>query len=175
MYFFIFEGSAKPSRRGTKRSRSSAKASTSRVCKKEVTSDVEIGAEELEEDLNDSPELDLPDLSSRPEPSSRTSAGSAQKEIIQPADIQEVCQRLESIEENMAVSRRLDNLEARLDFAAEQRRGQQQTNSLLNQVLRELSALRRTLSSQNTAKMAGQDPADLASGITIVVPHSQHL
>lgn len=142
-----------------------------KVCKKE-TPDMDIVSEELNESISDPVELDLPD---NPEHPGRTATGGAPRDAFQPAELQEVCQRLEKIEENMAVSRRLDSLEAQLDFAAEQRRAQQQTNSLLNQVLSELSALRRTLSAQNTQKMGSQDPADLASGITIVVPHSQHL
>ncbi|XP_050725103.1 uncharacterized protein LOC127002888 [Eriocheir sinensis] len=165
-------GSTKSTRRGTKRSASAAKSTTMlKICKKEAP-DMDIVSEELNESISDPADLDLTD---NPEPSSRTTTGGTQRDAFQPAELHEVCQRLEKIEENMAVSRRLDSLEAQLDFAAEQRRAQQQTNSLLNQVLIELSGLRRTLSTQNTQKMGSQDPTDLASGITIVVPHSQQL
>nr|XP_045625534.1 uncharacterized protein LOC123774891 isoform X1 [Procambarus clarkii] len=95
--------------------------------------------------------------------------------VILPGEIKEVCQRLERLEKNVAICRRLDRLEARLDDTAQQREAQQQTNSLLAQVLSELSRLSRTLSTRYHHSGSGQDHADLGGGITIVVPHSQHL
>lgn len=170
--FCFSQGSKNIPKRGTKRTRSEAKTTLLPVCKKEMP-DTDTVKEEVREGTSAPAEPEPP---REKEPSSRTTAAEGtQKDVVQPADVRELLQRLENIEENMAISQRLDNLEAQLDFSAEQRRVQQQSNSLLSQVLNELATLRRTLSSRHDPKMAGQDPTDLASGITIVVPHSQHL
>ncbi|XP_045109033.1 uncharacterized protein LOC123503386 isoform X2 [Portunus trituberculatus] len=161
-------GSKKSFKRGMKRTRNNTKMKAIPVCKQEIQ-DIDIVEEQIEADTAYT-ELEFPKaqkVSGRP-----TTAGTV-KNALQPGDIREVCQRLENIEENMAICRRLDHLEAQLDGAAEQRRAQQQTNTLLSQVLTELSALRRTLSTRPVHKI--QDPTDLSSGITIVVPQSQQL
>ncbi|XP_053644245.1 uncharacterized protein [Cherax quadricarinatus] len=95
--------------------------------------------------------------------------------VILPGEVKEVCQRLERLEKNVAILHRLDRLEAKLDDATQQQEAQQQTNSLLTQVLSELSRLSRTLSTRYSHSGPGQDQTDLGAGITIVVPHSQHL
>lgn len=94
---------------------------------------------------------------------------------VTPGELQEVCLRLERLEENLAISRRLERLEARLDDAAQQREAQHQTNALLSQVLSEISRLSRTLTNRFSSQATVQESTDLGSGITIVVPHSQHL
>lgn len=116
------------------------------------------------------------------EPSTSTgaSAGSIKSTgvpdvTILPSEVKEICQRLERIEENMTICHRLDRLEAKLDDVGQQRETQLQTNALLNQILSELSRLSHTLSTRYHHQESGQDPTDLGSGITIVVPHSQHL
>lgn len=137
------------------------------VCKLEAQ-DIDAATEEQSEAVTASTELELP---KEQEASGRVTTVGTAKDTFHPGDIREVCQRLENIEENMAICRRLDHLEAKLDTTTEQRRAQQQTNALLGQVLTELSALRRTLSTHHAHK----DPTDLSSGITIVVPQSQQL
>lgn len=152
-----------------KRTRNNAKIKAIPVCKQEIQ-DINIAIEEQTEATTAYTELELlkeQGVSGRP-----TTAGTAMN-ALQPGDIREVCQRLENIEENMAICHRLDHLEAQLDSAAEQRRAQKQTNTLLSQVLTELSALRHTLSRRPAHNV--QDPTDLSSGITIVVPQSQQL
>ncbi|XP_063880107.1 uncharacterized protein LOC135111095 isoform X2 [Scylla paramamosain] len=162
-------GSKKSFKRGMKRTRSDTKTRTIHICKREIQ-DIDNTTEEQTEVATAYTELGL---SREQEVSGRTTTTGTAKDALQSGDIREICQRLENIEENMAICRRLDHLEAQLDAAAEHRRAQQQTNTLLSQVLTELSALRRTLSTRPAHKV--QDPTDLSSGITIVVPQSQQL
>ncbi|KAG0726021.1 hypothetical protein GWK47_037436 [Chionoecetes opilio] len=159
-------GSSKILKRGTKRTRGNVKIKTSLVCKQEVQ-DVDDTTEEQSEAVAASTGLHKrQEASGRTIPTSTTT--STAKDTFHSGDIREVCQRLENIEENMAICSRLDHLEAQLDASAEQRQTQQQTNVLLGQVLSELSSLRRALSTRYAHKVQSQDPADLSSGITIV-------
>ncbi|KAK3875521.1 hypothetical protein Pcinc_019619 [Petrolisthes cinctipes] len=91
-----------------------------------------------------------------------------------PSEIQEVCDRLDRVEENMAVCRRLEHLEARLDDVSQQQQAQSETNLLLTQVLSELSRLSHAITNRYNTQTS-TDPTDLSTGITIVVPHSQQL
>lgn len=152
-----------------KRTRKDTKIKTITICKQEIQ-DIGNTVNEQAKAATVYTELELP---KEQEVSGRTTSADTTKDALHPGDIREVCQRLENIEENMAICRRLDHLEAQLDSAAEQRRAQQQTNTLLSQVLTELSALRRTLSTRPAHKV--QDPTELSSGITIVMPKSQQL
>ncbi|XP_068207279.1 uncharacterized protein [Palaemon carinicauda] len=83
---------------------------------------------------------------------------------------QELCSRLDRIEENLGICRRLDRLEEKIDVGREQREIQNQTNMLLSQVLSELSRLSRNLLVRQQGR--SQESSDLTSGITIVVPDS---
>ncbi|XP_066951709.1 uncharacterized protein [Macrobrachium rosenbergii] len=87
-----------------------------------------------------------------------------------PSEIQELCVRLDRIEENLGVCRRLERLEEKIDVGREQREIQHQTNTLLNEILSELSRLNRNLSTRQQGP--NQESGDLSSGITIVVPDS---
>ncbi|XP_071548847.1 uncharacterized protein [Panulirus ornatus] len=154
--------------RGT---RSSPKKKSQRYFKQEV--------EDTDEGLLEEPHKEILEMM---EPSTSTGApGGSMKSsavtncTILPHEVQEICQRLEHLEENMAICQRLDRLEAKLDVAAQQHETQLQTNALLTQVLSELSRLSHTLSTRYHHQESGQDSTDLGSGITIVVPHSQHL
>lgn len=154
-----------------KRARGEVKTKTFSVCKQEIRN-IDSAMEEHSEAVTTFTEQTHPKEQAT---SGRAMTASTTKGTLHPGDIQEVCQRLENIEENMAICRRLDHLEAQLDTASEQHRAQQQTNALLGQVLTELSTLRRTLSIRHSHKVHGQDSTDLSSGITIVVPQSQQL
>lgn len=91
-----------------------------------------------------------------------------------PSELQEVCDRLDRVEENMAICRRLDQMEARLDDVAQHQQAQNETNILLSQVLSELSRLSHVLTNRYQTQST-TDSTDLSTGITIVVPHSQHM
>ncbi|XP_042223069.1 uncharacterized protein LOC121867269 [Homarus americanus] len=156
-------------KRRMKGTRNSPKKKIQRYFKQEV--------EDYDDGLLDEP---VKDMDENMEPSTSAPGGSVrltseQNATVLPGDVKEICQRLEHIEENLAVCRRLDRLEAKLDDAAKQREAQRHTNSLLTQVLSELSRLSRTLSSRYLHQGTGHDQTDLGAGITIVVPHNQHL
>ncbi|XP_047483114.1 uncharacterized protein LOC125035056 [Penaeus chinensis] len=164
------DGTNSLKRRG-KMLRSSPKKKKQRFFKQEV--------EDIDDDYTDEPSEEMLEMREPPITSSMVSGSARSPNLLDgavtPGELQEVCLRLERLEENLAISRRLERLEARLDDAAQQREAQHQTNALLSQVLSEISRLSRTLTTRFSSQATVQESTDLGSGITIVVPHSQHL
>lgn len=135
--------------------------------------------EDIDDEYTDEPSEEMLEMREPPVTASMASGSARSPNLLDgavtPGELQEVCLRLERLEENLAISRRLERLEARLDDAAQQREAQHQTNALLSQVLSEISRLSRTLTNRFSSQATVQESTDLGSGITIVVPHSQHL
>lgn len=151
--------------------RSSPKKKKQRFFKQEV--------EDIDDEYTDEPSEEMLEMREPPVTASMASGSARSPNLLDgavtPGELQEVCLRLERLEENLAISKRLERLEARLDDAAQQREAQHQTNALLSQVLSEISRLSRTLTNRFSSQATVQESTDLGSGITIVVPHSQHL